>query len=237
MKLNPKNALIACLFWSAVCVTQFSNANVACADEPAENISDAVSASESESQEQKSEKSDGSKSQYEGSAQVKSAPEWVYHTRGVLGSAWASGLENFKSDRLGAAIYAGAILNNIELPLFLADAQEFALGMSYQTFTGSNVSQDQSVALQSLGAQARFILAPRFLYEADLSIHAGVALQRLVFESNSDKLESTKLGGAMTAGAYARWSILGPVDLLAGADLVAGSASWVGVAAGLEVSF
>lgn len=237
MKLKPKSALVACLFWSTICVTQFSAANEACADGLAENNTDTHSASEAQPQGGKSNQSDGSASQTESTAQMKSSKEWVYNTRGVLGSAWASGLEDFKSDRLGAAIYAGAILNNNELPLFLANAQELSLGMSYQTFTGSNVSQDQSVALQSLGAQARFILAPRFLYEADLSIHAGVALQRLVSERNGDKQESTKLGGAMTAGAYARWSILGPVDLLAGADLVAGSASWVGVAAGLEASF
>lgn len=169
---------------------------------------------------------------------VGSAPaEWVIHMHGVLGSAQSSSVDSFKSDRLGAAVYAGTILSNNDLPLFLADAKDFSLGLSYQTFTGVSVNQDRDVALQALGAQARFVVDPSFLNGADLSIHGGVALQRLVSESQKDGLEKVQLGGALTAGAYVRWLVLGPVAVLAGADLVAGSASWGGLSAGVEASF
>jgi hypothetical protein len=230
MKLNLKSVRKMCIIGVAASAMQFVAMNSAFANEqdkeetqeapvtpldPAENSQESVSAET-----------------------VSATPaEWVIHMHGVLGSAQTSSVTNFKSDRLGAAVFAGTILTDFELPMLLADAKDFSLGLSYQTFTGVSASQNQAVSLQSLGAQARFVLAPSFLSGADLSVHGGVALQRLVAENQTDGLEKTQLGGALTAGAYVRWLVLGPLAVLTGADLVAGSASWGGVSAGVEASF
>ncbi|MEY2988885.1 MAG: hypothetical protein RJB13_2406 [Pseudomonadota bacterium] len=235
MKLNLNGIQKICLSGIVATAVQIVTMNPAFANELSEEASasaatpaDPVSTSAADKQVQNQ--------QSPGSADATPA-EWVIHMRGIVGTARTSSIDDFSSDRFGAAVFAGTILSNVELPMLLADAKDFSLGLSYQTFTGVLVGQNQAAALQSLGAQARFVLVPSFLSGADLSVHGGIALQRLVFESQADGLEKAELGGAVTAGAYVRWLVHGPVAVLAGADLVAGNASWAGISAGVEASF
>jgi hypothetical protein len=233
MNLKSVNGLGVQLIVSLSCAVHAMSFSTAHAEEATQSLGTAPAeeAPVAESQTQ------GAQEDTPSSGTTQASPQWVFHWHGVLGAARTSAFEQFQSDRLGAGLFAGTIVSDFELPLFLADARELSLGFSYHTFTGVSVAADASVSLQSLGAQARFLLSPNFLSGADLSLHGGLALQRLVAERNLNQQESTKLGGALTAGAYARWVLVGPVVLLAGADLVAGTASWGGLSAGVETSF
>jgi len=233
MNLQSKNLRRMSILGVVACATQFVAMNTSFADEQPEGSSAPAPAPAAESKVSNLQDEGGSSVDGESSVPA----EWVIHMHGVVGSARTTSVDGFESDRLGAAVFAGTILSDFELPLFLADAKEFTLGLSYQTFTGVSVSQNEAIALQALGAQARFVLAPSFLSGADLSVHSGLALQRIVSEDQADGLEKAQTGGALTAGAYVRWLVLGPIAVLAGADLVAGNASWGGVSAGVEASF
>ncbi len=164
-------------------------------------------------------------------------PEWVFQLRANVGAGRIAGESETKSDRLGVGVYGGKILSDVEVALPFLDAKDFSVGPAYQTYTAVDATADKTWAIQSLGAQARVNLKPSPDLIFDVALQAGVALQRKVSEEPLRRSQEAKYGVGLTGGAYLRTSIIDGVDILGGADVIAGSASWFGLAVGLESQF
>lgn len=164
-------------------------------------------------------------------------PDWVFQLRANVGAGRVAGESKIKSDRLGVGVYGGKILSDVEVALPFLDAKDFSVGPAYQTYTAVDATADKTWAIQSLGVQARVNLKPSPDLIFDVALQAGVALQRNVSEEPVRRSQEAKYGVGLTGGAYLRTSIIDGVDILGGADVIAGSASWFGLAVGLESQF
>jgi hypothetical protein len=171
------------------------------------------------------------------SASVSQSNGWIYQMRANFGLANTSAAKDFKSDRLGAALFAGKVLADLELPIPFVSSKDVSVGASYHTFSGVESVKDSSWALQSIGAQMRVILEPGLPNNIDLAVQGGVAWQRLVSEEMQTRHEKVKNGVALTAGGYARWPVLKELHLTGGTDLVLGQASCLAISLGLEAGF
>jgi len=164
--------------------------------------------------------------------------EWVYNMRASLGAARSAKVsKEFSSDRLGAAVFAGHILPEVELSLGFAKTKDFTVGLSYHSFSGVEVASDKSWALQSIGTQARTILDLGLTPGLDIAAHAGVAVQVLVGEEQKSRQDSVKYGFAATGASFLRWSWMEAVYVLGGVDLTVGTASSFAASVGLETNF
>ncbi|NBO39517.1 hypothetical protein EBU99_13145 [bacterium] len=164
------------------------------------------------------------------------ASEWVYQMRAGFGAGKSTAVNNFKSDRLGAALYAGRLLPNLELPLPFIKSKGLSGGLTYQTFSGVDTSVDLSWVMQSLGAQVQFIIDP-IANNMDVALQAGLVLQRQVGEEPNHRNETRKYGAGLSAGGFLRIPVLENIYAIGGADLVLGSSSWFSIAGGLESHF
>jgi hypothetical protein len=171
------------------------------------------------------------------STSVSQSNGWIYQMRANFGLANTSAAKDFKSDRLGAALFAGKVLADLELPIPFVSSKDVSVGASYHTFSGVESVKDSSWALQSIGAQMRVILEPGLPNNIDLAVQGGVAWQRLVSEEMQTRHEKVKNGVALTAGGYARWPVLKELQLIGGTDLVLGQASCLAISLGLEAGF
>ena len=171
------------------------------------------------------------------STSVSQSNGWIYQMRANFGLANTSAAKDFKSDRLGAALFAGKVLADLELPIPFVSSKDVSVGASYHTFSGVESVKDSSWALQSIGAQMRVILEPGLPNNIDLAVQGGVAWQRLVSEEMQTRHEKVKNGVALTAGGYARWPVLKELHLIGGTDLVLGQASCLAISLGLEAGF
>lgn len=162
---------------------------------------------------------------------------WIYQMRANLGLATTSAAKDFKSDRLGAALFAGKMLADLELPIPFVKSKDVSVGASYHTFSGVESANDSSWALQSVGAQMRVILEPGLPNNIDFAVQGGVALQRLVSEEMQSRQETVRNGFALTAGGYARWPMLKELHLIGGTDLGLGQASFFALSLGVEAGF
>ena len=172
-----------------------------------------------------------------GSASVSRSNGWIYQMRANFGLATTSAAKDFKSDRLGAALFAGKVLADLELPIPFVSSKDVSVGASYHTFSGVESANNSSWALQSVGAQMRVILEPGLPNNIDLAVQGGVAWQRLVSEEMQTRHEKVKNGVALTAGGYARWPVIKELHLIGGTDLLLGQASCLAISLGLEAGF
>jgi len=161
---------------------------------------------------------------------------WLYHSRLGLGAGHSSVAKQMKSDRLGFGLFAGRTLKEFNLPL--VNGKDVTAGAAYQTFSGVDVSEDTQWSVQSIGPQLRLIMSP-FLSGLELSVLGGLSVQRFVSEKGPRRLESSSYGAAISSGAFARWPLpaLERMHVVAGADLLLGSATWFSVGGGLEAEF
>lgn len=163
--------------------------------------------------------------------------EWIFQLRANVGAGRLAGESQTKADRLGVGLYGGKILADVDLSLPFIDTKDFSVGPAYQTYTAVDATADKTWAIQSLGAQGRVNFKPSPDSLFDFALQTGVALQRIVSEEPLRRSQEAKYGAGVTGGAYVRTSIIDGVDILGGADVVAGSASWFGLAVGLESQF
>ncbi|MEN9825697.1 MAG: hypothetical protein RI953_1442 [Pseudomonadota bacterium] len=170
-------------------------------------------------------------------ARPPAAPEWTFQLRAGLGGGRIASEKSFKSDRLGAGVYAGKRFADLDLSLPFLDINNTSIGAAYFTFSGVDSSADLNWSAQSLGAQVSLGAAPFETKLFDLLLQGGVAVQRLVSQEPLRMTEKAKYGAGLTGGAFARTQILDGVQLSAGVDLVLGSATWFGGSLGLESSF
>lgn len=170
-------------------------------------------------------------------ASVQQPDGLVFQMRVNLGVAKNSASKTFKSDRLGAALFAGQVVPDIEIPIGFLEGVPIAVGASYQTFSGVDSEADSSWSLQALGPQARMVFDVGMPEDMDLAAHFGVAAQRLVSETHLTRRETVKWGGALTAGALVRWPMADFVHFIGGADLVLGSGTWFAFSGGVETNF
>jgi len=162
---------------------------------------------------------------------------WVFQARTGLGGGRVAGEKNLSSDRLAVGLYGGRSFPDLNLSLPIFSIKSTTAGVAYHSFTAVDSVEDLSWAVQSLGAQARILMSPFPWEKVDLAVQGGLALQRMVSQTSKSRSESNRYGFGLLTGGYARMQATPGVYALAGADLVLGTASWVGVVIGLESQF
>jgi hypothetical protein len=162
------------------------------------------------------------------------APEWTMQLRATLGGSRIAGESRFKSDRMGAGVFAGKRFGDLSISLPFFEADSVTVGASYQTATGVDPFADRSWSLQNIGAQARVNLSLVPDSHFDFAVQTGVALQRLVSEEPVRRSQKAVYGAGITLGGYARTLMIDGVHAVGGVDLVLGRASSMGLAVGVE---
>ncbi|NBX18475.1 MAG: hypothetical protein EBR09_14050 [Proteobacteria bacterium] len=167
-------------------------------------------------------------------AKTPKLPDWTVQLRGTLGKTRIAGESRFQSDRLGAGLFAGKRLSDLELSLPFLETDGVIAGVAYQTATGVDPYSDRSWSVQTIGAQARVNFSPMPDSYFDVALQAGLGIQRLVSEEPLRRSQKALHSAGLTFGSYARTLLIDGIHGLAGADLTVGRGSSLSLSLGIE---